>query len=264
MRIDDQITLADLDYEAFTNKFKPKKTTDDCYTPPTIYDTVLAWVIEEYGIDSADVVRPFWPGENYLTYDFPDGCVVVDNPPFSMITQICKDFLRAGIKFFLFAPYLTCLNICPQDVAHIITGSRITYENGAIVDTAFVTNLESCLARSVPDLGRRIREENERLQREKTKQLPKYKYPPEVVTAAMVGYMAIHGVPWKLEKGLFVRKLDNMAGKTIFGGGYLIAEKAAAEKAAAEKAAAEKAAAKEWELSDRERMMIKRLEVEES
>ena len=107
MRIDDQITLADLDYEAFTNKFKPKKTTDDCYTPPTIYDTVLAWVIEEYGIDSGDVVRPFWPGENYLTYDFPDGCVVVDNPPFSMITQICKDFLRAGIKFFLFAPYLT-------------------------------------------------------------------------------------------------------------------------------------------------------------
>lgn len=25
------------DYEAFVEKFKPKKTTDDCYTPPHVY-----------------------------------------------------------------------------------------------------------------------------------------------------------------------------------------------------------------------------------
>lgn len=24
----------ELEYEAFVDKFKPKKTTDDCYTPP--------------------------------------------------------------------------------------------------------------------------------------------------------------------------------------------------------------------------------------
>lgn len=24
----------ELEYEAFLDKFKPKKTTDDCYTPP--------------------------------------------------------------------------------------------------------------------------------------------------------------------------------------------------------------------------------------
>ena len=27
-------------YEEFVEKFKPKLTTDDCYTPPTIYDIV--------------------------------------------------------------------------------------------------------------------------------------------------------------------------------------------------------------------------------
>lgn len=32
------------DYEGFTEKFKPKKTTDDCYTPREVYETVLSWV----------------------------------------------------------------------------------------------------------------------------------------------------------------------------------------------------------------------------
>ena len=32
------------DYEGFVDKFKPRKTTDDCYTPPAIYDEVVRWV----------------------------------------------------------------------------------------------------------------------------------------------------------------------------------------------------------------------------
>ena len=57
--------------------------------------------------------------------------------------------------------------------------------------------------------------------------------------------------------------------KGIFGAGFLLSEKAAAEKAAAEKATAEKAAAEKaatekdntimWELSERERKIIKSL-----
>lgn len=31
-------------YEEFVNKFKPKLTTDDCYTPPKIYSVILEWV----------------------------------------------------------------------------------------------------------------------------------------------------------------------------------------------------------------------------
>ena len=45
-------------YEEFVEEFKPKKATDDCYTPPTIYEIVEPWACNEYGIDPAKVVRP--------------------------------------------------------------------------------------------------------------------------------------------------------------------------------------------------------------
>ena len=68
------------------------------------------------------------------------------------------------------------------------------------------------------------------------------------------------------EDVLFIRALDEQRkdGKAIYGGGFLLSEKAAAEKAAAEKAAAEKAAAEKatavvWRLSDRERALIQGL-----
>lgn len=34
-------------YQEFVDKFKPKLTTDDCYTPPLIYDTVRDWACRE-------------------------------------------------------------------------------------------------------------------------------------------------------------------------------------------------------------------------
>ena len=46
-------------YDAFVEKFKPKKTTDDCYTPPLVYDAVADYVAERYGLDKANFVRPF-------------------------------------------------------------------------------------------------------------------------------------------------------------------------------------------------------------
>lgn len=30
-------------FEEFVEKFKPKLTTDDCFTPPAIYDVVVEW-----------------------------------------------------------------------------------------------------------------------------------------------------------------------------------------------------------------------------
>lgn len=30
------------EYEGFVDKFKPKKTTDDCYTPPAVYQESAA------------------------------------------------------------------------------------------------------------------------------------------------------------------------------------------------------------------------------
>ena len=95
-------------YEEFVEKFKPKKATDDCYTPPTIYEIVKQWAYNEYGIDPAKVVRPFYPGGDYKAFPYPDGAVVIDNPPFSILASICTFYLEHGIPFFLFAPSLTC------------------------------------------------------------------------------------------------------------------------------------------------------------
>ena len=47
------------EYEAFVDKFKPKLTTDDCYTPPEVYEVVKNWACAKYGIDPAKIVRPF-------------------------------------------------------------------------------------------------------------------------------------------------------------------------------------------------------------
>ena len=52
-------------YKAFVDKFKPKKTTDDCYTPPYIYDAVKDWAVKEYGLEGRPIVRPFYPGGDY-------------------------------------------------------------------------------------------------------------------------------------------------------------------------------------------------------
>ena len=49
-------------YEEFVEKFKPKKTTDDCYTPPAVYEAVKDWAVKEYDIEGKEIVRPFYPG----------------------------------------------------------------------------------------------------------------------------------------------------------------------------------------------------------
>ena len=64
-------------YEQFVDKFKPKLTTDDCYTPPEVYDVVARWAVKEYGWEDREIVRPFYPGhfipDKWGTYRFvPD------------------------------------------------------------------------------------------------------------------------------------------------------------------------------------------------
>ena len=97
-------------YEDFVNKFKPKKTTDDCYTPPAIYEAVKNWACNKYGILPDSIVRPFYPGGDYEHYPYPAGCTVLDNPPFSILTKICEFYLANDIKFFLIAQTAPDLN----------------------------------------------------------------------------------------------------------------------------------------------------------
>lgn len=251
------------DYHAFVEKFKPKKTTDDCCTPEMVYDAVAKWVEKEYGVAREAMVRPFWPGADYTTAEYTEGCVVVDNPPFSIITQIVRHYLRREIRFFLFAPTLTLLSGHEKNVCHIPCGVSITYENGAKVNTSFLTNLDTWLLRTAPDLYRAVDDANTRNQNMRKTELPKYSYPDCVLTAAKAYQYSQHGVDFRVrpEECVFIRAMDHQRneGKTIFGSGLLLSERAAAERAAAERAAAERAGALVWELSDREKQIVKML-----
>ena len=243
-------------YEEFVNKFKPKLTTDDCYTPPRTFNAVLGWVIKEYKLtDETPILRPFWPGADYQAADYPAGCVVVDNPPFSILSQIIRFYDAHGVRYFLFAPALTIIGTTKGTRAcTIFANADVTYENGAVVRTAFVTNMDESAARAVPELYQVMTQAEEENRRETKKELPKYSYPDEVLMATNLQRFARYGIDFRVPRAScqIVRTLDAQrpAGKSIYGSGYLLSEKAAAEKAAALR----------WALSEREREIIATLE----
>ena len=240
-------------YNKFVEKFEPKKTTDDCYTPANIMDAVNQGVCREYGVDAGDFVRPFYPGGDYERFDYSENCIVVDNPPFSILSKIVAFYSARNIRFFLFAPTLTLFSSSSSSSCAIAVGVGITYANGAKVNTSFLTNLEENRLRSAPELYRAINAENDKNQKAQTKQLPKYRYPDHIVTSTFVAFCSKHGIDFSVSKAdsLPYRALDAQREKkkTIFGNGYLLSEKAAAEKAAAET----------WELSARERKLVQLL-----
>ena len=263
----DDTTNETPEYAAFIDKFKPKKTTDDCYTPHNIMDAVTEWAVKEYHLEGKKIVRPFWPGGDYENEDYPDDCVVIDNPPFSILSQICKFYNSRGIGYFLFAPALTLFSTNAGQCNYVIADAHITYLNGAVVSTGFVTNFGDYRIILDPDLCRILKEENAKNTKPEN-QLPKYDYPDNVVTGATLNKIVKQGIGLRIKKGeaIFTRSLDHQKQikKVIYGGGFLLSEKAAAEKAAAEKAAAEKAAATKWKLSDRELDIIRGMGQSES
>jgi len=107
-----------------------------------VYDAVLEWVRDKYDLGDAPIVRPFRPGGDYQSEEYPEGCVVVDNPPFSILASIRRWYTERGIKYFLFAPSLT---IFMRDMIDCVvcTFANIEYANGAKVRTSFVTNLDT-------------------------------------------------------------------------------------------------------------------------
>ena len=155
------------EYDAFVKKFEPKKTTDDCYTPHKVYEAVAEWVAREYKKDRAAFVRPFYPGGNYEEYAYKESDIVVDNPPFSILSKIVRFYNEHGILFFLFAPHLTLFTNVDDQTTGIITDNNITYENGANVHTAFLTNMDRSMIRTASDLYKEIKK-SERRRNERT------------------------------------------------------------------------------------------------
>lgn len=265
------------EHEAFVAKFKPKRTTDDCYTPPEIYDVVLKWVQARCPqIAGLKVVRPFYPGGDYTKEDYADA-VVIDNPPFSILAEIKRFYHHQGIPYFIFAPALTLFTSDIKGTSYIVVNANITYANGANVRTGFISNLFGSKAIILaPDLMQEI-DEVER-KRKGANSFPTYAYPKNVISSALLNKHVNAGVAMEIDRSevSFIRKLDSQeaSGKAIFGAGFLVSDEVADElegrfrEAKIERAKKLSANANttieainevEWTLSDREKLIIKLL-----
>ena len=265
-----EISAEDEEYQEFLEKFELKKTTDDCYTPEVVYEAVADYVADHYGLHRAAFVRPFYPGGDYQKEKYVAGCVVVDNPPFSILAEILKFYQDKKIKFFLFAPTLTLFSSSSSSCTALPCGVAITYENGASVNTSFLTNLEpkDLRLRSAPELYRVIKAANDENLKELHKELPKYSYDHHIITAPFIGQLSRLGIEFSVpvSESESISGLDSQKekGRAIYGKGYIVseqvyAEREKAEREKAEREKAEREKAERWELSAREMEIVKRL-----
>ena len=239
------------EYDTFLDKFKDKHTTDDCFTPPAVYEAVRAWVFSEYGIPEDRIVRrPFYPGGDFESFDYSGGVIVLDNPPFSILKKIVRFYIDRGIDFFLFADART-VGWYFEDCNVVLPGFGIEYENGATVSTAFITNLGKDKIRVAATLYQKLAE----AQPEISADLQAYSYPDNLVTSMTLSRLAKYGSDFGIEHIDFVKKMD--CGQEIYGGGALVSD-AQAEKVKAEKV---KILIK---LSEREREKVQRLNMMEA
>ena len=240
-------------YDAFVEKFAPKLTTDDCYTPVPVYEALLDWVDRTLGpVDRSKVVRPFYPGGDYRRAEYPEGCIVIDNPPFSIYSEIVRFYLEHGVTFFLFGPHLT-LKVKDADVTYVLCGRGVTYENGAVVNTSFVTNMPAVKDYRIiipVALYRAIGEADEESRGKVS--LSRYRHPLELWTLPVLSKIAKGEVDYYVPKNQVeeIQNLDCLKAqdKSLFGGGFLFCSAAAREAAAREAAA--------LELSEREKAIV--------
>lgn len=283
-----EISEEDEEYQEFLEKFKLKKTTDDCYTPAPVYEKVAQYVAETYGVSPASFVRPFYPGGDYQKETYPKDCVVVDNPPFSIMSEILQFYKERGIRFFLFAPTLTLFSSSSAGSCTALPCAlTVIYENGASVNTSFLTNLEprSIRFRSAPKLYAMVSEGVDAFKKQlsEKKALPVYEYPPHIITSSWVGILSRLGIEFSVpvaeSEGISGLDSQKALGKTVYGKGYIVSDrvKAERERAEAERPPREKAAkarqaeaawerecaklekAERWELSEREYAIIEKL-----
>lgn len=251
------------DYDSFVEKFKTKKTTDDCYTPPELYNEIKKWACNYYGLDEKKIVRPFYPGGDYEKFEYPEGAIVLDNPPFSILAKIIDFYLERKISFFLFAPAMTLFStIGSRNVNGVITSENIIYSNGAKVQTAFVTSLGDYAIDVNLELNNVIKEIN--AAKEKKKKIPKYSYPKEVLMMGDLLKISRGNLDMKIKREdiAFIRELEQQRPlkKTLYGGGFLTTPNIAVEKCnKLEKVKQDNFF--EWELSKKEKNIIKNLQL---
>ena len=205
------------EYQEFVDKFKPKSTTDDCFTPPAVYEAVKDWAVKTYGLEGRKVLRPFYPGGDYQKESYSQGCVVIDNPPFSINAQILDFYTEKGIDFFLFGSHLTMFSVMKKrpEVNAVILGSSVIYENGADVNTSFYTNLGKHRIMSAPDLQKMLEEVQDNPDPQ-----ARYEMPPHVQTSAKLGSLTKYGANLYLddEDFMFISAIEALP-NGLYGGG---------------------------------------------
>ena len=252
------------DYESFVSKFSENpKTTDDCYTPPDVYDAVVKYVGTIYDMTDKVILRPFYPGGDYEHAEYPENGIVIDNPPFSMFTKICAFYTAHKIPFFIFGPGLT-VGSCTKHCTAVIVAAQITFANGAKVQCNFASNLYGdTIITTAPLLNDLISECKSQTQKAN---LAKIGYPDEVLSVSQMQQICRGGVAFSVKRSECVRitKLDHLATNAhkggLFADHFLLSSAKTAEKEAARLRAQEAARkAIPVELSDRERRIVERL-----
>jgi hypothetical protein len=180
--------------------------------------------METYQIpEDTQVIRPFFPGGDYENADYPKGCIVVDNPPFSIFSKIVDFYLQNGIKFFLFAPSLTTLGVVVKrnGTTFVHTNIEVTYENGAKVNTGFITNLSpEVFYTTAPALHQAIKAAQDK----KAKKTRKLEYPENIFTVQMATRISRGGLV-----DFDIKRYQMAASdvKKTFGGCCIISDSAA-------------------------------------
>ena len=258
--------VAYYDYESFLAKFADNpKTTDDCFTPKDVYEAVVQYVGTIVDLSDKQILRPFFPGGDYEHADYPENGIVIDNPPFSMFTEIVKFYSAREIPFFLFGQGKTIMS-CTKYCTAVIVSDLLTYENGARIYTNFASNLfGDTLVTTAPKLNDLIfscPSQNVKAN------LASYNYPPELLSFSLMQTICRGGVEFSVKRNecQIVKNLDNHP-KQLFGEHILLSMPKAGEKEgalvkskeAARLRAEQSGMSVDIELSERERRIVERL-----
>lgn len=190
-----QISARDMtpeQYEEWLNKFSETlKTSDDTFTPANVYKAVYKWADKHYHISGRPIERPFYPGGDYRNYYYRENCVVVDNPPFSILTKIIDFYTENKIDFFIWCPHLTSLQYIARGVTLVIADAKVIYSNGAEIATGWLTNLDKenavvCSNKLQLALEQCNIDNQKQFGWRKSKHLTKYDYPPELLTVRVL------------------------------------------------------------------------------
>ncbi len=245
-------------YEEFVQKFEVKRTTDDCYTPPAIYEALLAYIDRRVmPLAGVRVLRPFYPGGDYEREDYGPGDVVIDNPPFSILSKILRHYQARGVRYWLFAPHLTCANDAASRGTVVVCCADIKYHNNAGIATSFVTNMwpGNPAAVVAGDLAAELTAAQAVARPDKRK--ARMAWPDVMTSPALLGKLCDRGIVMEIPRSesAYVGKCG---GRRIFGCGWLVSHRVAEKLRRAEEDARPRAEA--LSLTREELMIIDQLD----